>query len=71
MALYRRIFMTSTYNGTISNKNGNINDDIETKGLIKRMALIYDSIVDIVDTLNFCFSIQVICNMVTGRCVYV
>lgn len=55
--LYRRIFVTSTHHRTIS-KNGNIQGD-EVKGSIKRMALIYDRIVEIVETLNFCFSIQV------------
>lgn len=50
--------MTSTYHKNII-KNGNIEDE-DIKSMIKRMALIYDRIVDIVDTLNFCFSIQVI-----------
>lgn len=49
--------MNPTYHRPIS-KNGIEDDDVN--GLIKRMALTYDRIVEIVDTLNFCFSIQVI-----------
>lgn len=40
-------------------KNGNI-EDVDVRDMIKQMAMTYDHLVDTVENINFCFSIQVI-----------
>lgn len=40
-------------------KNGHI-EDVDVRDMIKQMAMTYDNLVDTVEAINLCFSIQVI-----------
>lgn len=56
---YRRNFITPMYLNTTLVENG-ITENFDARCMIRHMAMTYDHLVDTVETINICFSIQVI-----------